>query len=61
MLAEKLNSRSSKYQNRFFNKLIDNVTQVEKPLNNVKIVDKNVKINETVTNMIKDIDDMLKD
>ena len=61
ILAEKLNSRSSKYQNRFFNKLIENVTQVEKPLNNVKIVDKNVKINETVTNMIKDIDDMLKD
>ena len=60
-LSTKLNERAGKYQNRFFNKLIDMVDHGEKPLDNVKIVDKNVKINETVNNMIRDIDDMLKD
>ena len=60
-LSTKLNERAGKYQNIFFNKLIDMVDHGEKPLDNVKIVDKNVKINETVNNMIRDIDDMLKD
>lgn len=60
-IEKKLNQRVGKYQNRFFNKLIDMVDNEEKPLDKVKIIDKNVKINETVNNMIKDIDGMLKD
>ena len=60
-LTAKLNARAGKYQNRFFNKLIDMVNHEEKPLDNVKIIDKTVKINETVNNMIRDIDGMLKD
>ena len=61
ILTAKLKARSSKYQNRFFNELIDMVNHEKKPANSVKIVDKNVKINETVTSMINDIDNMLKD
>ena len=60
ILNEKLASRSKKYNNRFFTKLIDSVDHAEKSVDSIKIVDKNVRINETVNTMIKDIDDMLK-
>jgi len=59
VLNEKLAMRQKKYQNRFFTKLIESVSKDEMPINNVKMTDKNVKINETVNSMIKDIDEML--
>ena len=59
VLNEKLAMRQKKYQNRFFTKLIESVSKDEIPINNVKMTDKNVKINETVNSMIKDIDEML--
>jgi len=58
-LNEKLKSRTERYQNRFINKLISGVDHEQKTNENVKIYDKNVKINESVNNMIRDIDEML--
>lgn len=59
-LNKKLLLRTEKYQNRFINKLISNIDQKPKSNENVKIYDKNVKINESVNNMIRDIDEMLE-
>ena len=59
-LSGKLKARSERYQNRFINKLINMVDQEPKSNENVKIYDKNVKINESVNNMIRDIDEMLE-
>ena len=59
-LNEKLQSRTQRYQNRFINKLISGIDHEEKSNENVKIYDKNVKINESVSNMIRDIDEMLE-
>ncbi len=58
-LSQKLNERTEKYQGIFVDKLIKMVNHDEKPVEKVKIYDKNVKINESINTMIKDIDDML--
>ena len=47
----------------YVNKLLDVIDSNEKPLINERVVvyDKNLKINEHINSIIKDIDDMLKD
>jgi hypothetical protein len=60
-LVHKLNDRNEKYRGIFVNNLIKMVNHEEKPLEKVKIYDKNVKINESINTMIKDIDDMLNE
>jgi hypothetical protein len=59
IIAGKLEKRKEKYQGIYVNRLIEMVKNEEKPIENVKIYDKNVKINESINTMIKDIDDML--
>ena len=61
ILAKKLNERSERYQGLFVDKLISMVKNEPKTIEKVKIYDKNLKINEGVNDMIKDIDDMLND
>jgi hypothetical protein len=58
-ITEKLNQRTEKYQGLFVNKLIDMVNNEPKPIEKVKIYDKNIKINENINSVIKDIDNML--
>jgi hypothetical protein len=59
-LKKKLDNRTIKYQNIFIDKLIGSIKPDEKiKLESVKLYDKNVKINESVNTMIKDIDKML--
>lgn len=61
-LTKQLTERSQKYSGRFVNKLISSVDHEEvKPIEKVKIYDKNVRINESVNTMIKEIDDMVGD
>lgn len=59
IISDKLEKRKQKYQGIYVNRLIEMVKNEEKPIENVKIYDKNVKINESINTMIKDIDDML--
>ncbi len=59
-LGKKLDERANKYGGKFVNLLLDSM----KPTNKIneekiKISDKNVKINEGINDMIKDIDKML--
>jgi hypothetical protein len=61
ILAKKLNERSERYQGLFVDKLISMVKNEPKTIEKVKIYDKNLKINEGVNDMIKDIDNMLND
>jgi len=62
VLSKKLNERNKKYQNIFIDRLISMVgNEPKKSVEKIKIYDKNVKINEGIGNMIKNIDDMLKD
>jgi hypothetical protein len=61
IISDNLEKRKKRYQDIYVNKLIEMVKSEEKPIENVKIYDKNVKINETINTMIKDIDDMLED
>ena len=59
-LAKKLEQRNQKYKSRFVDILIDSVKPDKKQvLENVKIYDKNVKVNKDIDNMINDIDKML--
>ena len=59
-LKKKLDERTVKYKNIFIDKLINSIKPDEKvKLESVKLYDKNVKINESVNSMIKDIDKML--
>ena len=61
-LNKQLTERTQKYSGRFVNKLISSVEHEEvKPIEKVKIYDKNVRINESVNTMIKEIDDMVGD
>jgi hypothetical protein len=60
-LKHTLEKRSEKYKGLFVDKLISMVEHEPKPIENTKIYNKNVKINEGINTMIKDIDDMLKD
>jgi hypothetical protein len=61
IISDNLEKRKQKYQGIYVNRLIDMVKNEEKPIENVKIYDKNVKINESINTMIRDIDDMLED
>jgi hypothetical protein len=61
IISDNLEKRKKRYQDIYVNRLIEMVKNEEKPIESVKIYDKNVKINETINTMIKDIDDMLKD
>jgi hypothetical protein len=61
VLSSKLTERTEKYQGFFVDKLINLVKKEEKPIESVKIYNKNIKINEGINTMIKDIDDMLED
>lgn len=60
ILNEKFETRTEKYQNLFINRLLSMGEQEPKSIENVKIYDKNVKINESIGNMVKDIDEMLE-
>ena len=59
-LTKQLNERNERYKNIFVDKLISMVDNEPKPIENIKIQDKNMKINESVNTMIKEIDDMLE-
>ncbi len=59
-LGKKLEDRSTKYQGRFVNKLIESVNSDANVVDeNVKIYDKTIKINNDIDSMIKDINKML--
>lgn len=61
-LSKKLNERNEKYKGIFVNKLIESIKpDIKNKEEKTKIYDKNVKINEGVNNMIKDIDNMLEE
>ena len=59
-LSKKLEQRNKKYQGRFVDVLIESVKPDKKQIiENVKIYDKNVKVNKDIDSMINDIDKML--
>ena len=60
-MANKLNERTKKYQSKWVDVLVESVkpSDKNKGIENVKIYDKTVKVNQTVNSMIKDIDKML--
>jgi hypothetical protein len=60
-LSKKLNERNKKFQNTFINRLISSVNDKKKIVENVKIQDKNVKINNSINSMIDDIDNILNE
>jgi Bacteriophage T4-like portal protein (Gp20)/Intein splicing domain len=60
-LNKKLVERTEKYKNVFVNRLIGMLDNEPKSIEKTKIYDKNMKINEGVNTMIKEIDDMLGD
>ena len=60
ILGKKLDARTKKYQNIYFNRLMESVKPTEEIINEkTKIYDKTVKINEDINNMIKGIDKIL--
>jgi hypothetical protein len=60
-IQNKLNERAEKYKSIFVDRLITMVDNEPKPIENTKIYNKNLKINEGINNMINDIDDMLNE
>jgi hypothetical protein len=60
-LSKKLNERNEKFKNVFINKLVSSVNDKKKIVENVKIQDKNVKINNSINSMIDDIDNILNE
>jgi len=60
-LSKKLNERNEKFKNVFINKLISSVKDRKKIVENVKIQDKNMKINNSINSMIDDIDNILNE
>ena len=60
LLTNKLVNRTNKYKNRFVD-LIESVDglDVNKKMDNIKIIDKNVKINNDINQIINEIDKML--
>lgn len=60
-LTKQLTERNQKYAGRFVNKLVSSVDHEVKTIEKIKIYDKNLKINESVNTMIKEIDDMVGD
>jgi hypothetical protein len=60
ILEKKLKNRTKKYQDIYFNKLLESVnTNNVTPEEKLKMYDKNVKVNEEINNMIKGIDKIL--
>jgi uncharacterized membrane protein YgcG len=60
ILNKKLEARTKKYQNIYFNRLVESVKPTEVVRDEkIKIYDQNVKINEDINNMIKGIDKIL--
>ena len=60
-IQNKLNERSEKYKALFVDRLVSMIDNEPKPIENTKIYNKNLKINEGINNMINDIDDMLNE
>jgi hypothetical protein len=58
---QRVNKKINKYQNNYFDKLVTSIKPEEKEIMNerVKIADKNLKINETINDMIKGIDKII--
>ena len=56
-----VNKKINRYQDNYFNKLMTSIKPKEKEIMNerVKIVDKNIKINENINDMINNIDKMI--
>ena len=62
LLGDKLEKRTKKYQNIFVNKLIESIKPSDKDKKeNVKIYNKNVKINSDINEMIDGIDRLLNE
>lgn len=60
ILGKKLEARTAKYKNIYFNRLIESVQGPETNRDEkTKIYDKNIKINEDINNMINGIDKIL--
>lgn len=59
-LSDKLNQRNKKYKNRFVDILIESIKPDDKrKIENVKIYDKNIKINKDINSMVDSIDKLL--
>jgi hypothetical protein len=58
---QKYKKKVNKYQNNYFGKLVDSIKPEDKEVINerVKVTDKNMKINETINDMISGIDKIL--
>jgi hypothetical protein len=60
ILGKKLEHRTKKYQDIYFNRLMESMRPNEEIIDEkIKLYDKNVKINEDISNMIKGIDKIL--
>jgi len=60
-LSKRLEQRTQKYQGKWIDALIENFVhdKKDKSVESIKMTDKNIKINEGVDSMIKDINNML--
>ena len=62
ILSKKLDARTKKYQDIYFNRLMESVKPKDETTNEkTKIYDKTVKINEDINNMINGIDKILNE
>ena len=62
VLSGKLNQRTMKYTNRFVDALVETIKpDLTKKVENIKIYNKNLKINKDIDGMIGDIDKMLEE
>lgn len=60
ILGKKLENRTKKYQDIYFNRLVESMRPNDEIIDEkIKLYDKNVKINEDISNMIKGIDKIL--
>lgn len=60
ILGKKLQNRTKKYQDIYFNRLVESMRPNDEIIDEkIKLYDKNVKINEDISNMIKGIDKIL--
>jgi Bacteriophage T4-like portal protein (Gp20) len=60
ILSKKLESRKAKYQDIYFKRLMESMRPNEEVIDErIKLYDKNVKVNEEISNMIKGIDKIL--
>ena len=60
ILGKKLEHRTKKYQDIYFNRLVESMRPNKEIIDEkIKLYDKNVKINEDISNMIKGIDKIL--